>query len=108
MKFSRIQPRGEQLLQFFEEGLQSLGAISERPWHNRLEVLAEGETALLLQNDSELFSGELYFHDAAGPASDIRGIQVFPGCGHYIQQRCGSGSPAHGQRTTPHSARACA
>jgi hypothetical protein len=80
MKFSRIQPRGEQLLQFFEEGLQSLGAISERPWHNRLEVLAEGETALLLQNDSDLFSGELYFHDAGGPASDIRGIQVFPGC----------------------------
>jgi hypothetical protein len=80
MKFSRIQPRGEQLMQFCEETLQGLGAICERPWHDRLEVLAEGDTAQLLQNDTGLFSGELYFREAGLQVPASSGIEVFPGC----------------------------
>ena len=48
-------------MDFFEEGLLSVGAVCERSWHDRLEVLAEGDAALLLTNDADLFSGELYF-----------------------------------------------
>ena len=80
MKFSRIQPRGEQLMRFCEETLQTLGAICERPWHDRLEVLAEGETARLLQNDTDFYSGELYFREAGLPVPANSGIEVFPGC----------------------------
>jgi hypothetical protein len=80
MKFSRIQPRSGQLMQFCEEALPALGAVCERPWHDRLEVLAEGETARLLQNDTDFFSGELSFRDAGLPASTNTGTEVFPGC----------------------------
>ena len=47
MKFPKIPPRAEHLIDFFEEGLHSLGAVCERSWHDRLEVLAEGDAALL-------------------------------------------------------------
>jgi len=80
MKFSRVPPRAEQLIQFFEEALPTLGAVCERPWHDRLEVLADGETALLLGNDTELFSGELYFKETKLTNPTNTGIDVFPGC----------------------------
>jgi hypothetical protein len=80
MKFPRIPPRAEHLIDFFEEGLHSVGAVCERSWHDRLEVLAEGEAALLLRNDGDLFSGELYFRDAGSPDSGSPDIEIFPGC----------------------------
>jgi hypothetical protein len=49
MKFSRIKTGSEQLVEFCEETLHSFGAVCERSWYDRLEVLAEGETAHLLQ-----------------------------------------------------------
>ena len=52
-------------MDFFEEGLLSLGAVCERSWHDRLEILAEGDAARLWRKDGELFSGELSFRDAA-------------------------------------------
>jgi hypothetical protein len=80
MKFPKIPAQAEHLMEFFEEGLHSLGAICERSWHDRLEVLAEGDAARLWRNDDDLFSGELLFRDAgsADPANIETGI--FPGC----------------------------
>jgi hypothetical protein len=80
MKFPKIPPRAEHLMDFFEEGLHSMGAVCERSWHDRLEVLAEGDVALLLRNDGDLFSGELYFRDAGSPGSGNPENEVFPGC----------------------------
>jgi hypothetical protein len=59
MKIPKIRPRSEHLLDFFEEGLTSLGAVCERSWHDRLEILAEGEAARLWQKESDLFSGAM-------------------------------------------------
>jgi hypothetical protein len=80
MKFPKIPAGAEHLMEFFEEGLYSLGAICERSWHDRLEVLAEGAAAHLWRDDDDLFSGELLFRDAgsADPANVETG--VFPGC----------------------------
>ena len=80
MKFSRIETRSEQLVEFCEETLHSFGAVCERSWYDRLEVLAEGETADLLQTDADFFSGELRFHDTGLSPASSTGIEVFPGC----------------------------
>ena len=80
MKFLKIPGRAEHLMEFFEEGLHSLGAICERSWHDRLEVLAEGDAARLWREDGELFSGEVYFRDTGSPNPANTQIEVFPGC----------------------------
>jgi hypothetical protein len=80
MKFPKIQTRAEHLIEFFEEGLHTLGAICERPWHDRLEVLAEGDAARLWRSDDDLFSGELYFRDAGSQGLDNAENEIFPGC----------------------------
>jgi hypothetical protein len=80
MKFPKIAPRPEHLLDFFEEGLSSLGAVCERAWHDRLEVLAEGDAARLWLKEGELFSGELYFRDGRLPDSGNPEAEIFPGC----------------------------
>jgi hypothetical protein len=80
MKFPKIPARAEHLMEFFEEGLHSLGAICERSWHDRLEVLAEGDAAHLWRNDDDLFSGELYFRDAGSQDPDNVENEIFPGC----------------------------
>jgi hypothetical protein len=80
MKFSKIPARKEHLIEFFEEGLQSLGAICERPWHDRLEVLAENDAARLWREDGELFSGEILFRDTGSSDPANAQSEVFPGC----------------------------
>jgi hypothetical protein len=80
MKFPKIPPRAENLIEFFEEGLTSLGAVCERAWHDRLQVLAEGDAARLWRKDGDLFSGELYFRDGSLPDSNNPEADVFPGC----------------------------
>jgi hypothetical protein len=80
MKFPKVPAGREHLIEFFEEGLHSLGAICERSWHDRLEVLAEGDAARLWREDGELFSGEVYFRDTSSPDAANAPTEVFPGC----------------------------
>jgi hypothetical protein len=80
MKFPKTPPRARHLMDFFEEGLVSLGAVCDRLWHDRLEVLAEGEAARLWRNDGELFAGELCFSDASSTDPGNPETEVFPGC----------------------------
>jgi hypothetical protein len=80
MKFPKIPAQAEYLMEFFEESLHSLGAICERSWHDRLEVLAEGDAAHLWQKDDDLFSGELKFRDDASADPNNADNEVFPGC----------------------------
>jgi hypothetical protein len=80
MKFSKIPARAEHLMEFFEEGLYSLGAICERSWHDRLQVLAESDAARLWREDGELYSGEIYFRDAGSTDAANAESEIFPGC----------------------------
>jgi hypothetical protein len=67
-------------MEFFEEGLHTLGAICERSWHDRLEVLAEADAAHLWGDGEDLFSGELNFRDAGSQNPDNTENEVFPAC----------------------------
>lgn len=80
MKLQRIPHDPAALIDFFQEGLESLGAVAERSWHDRLELVAEGRAARLWNSDGSLLQTEIHF--AAPETSGPRDAQmeVFPGC----------------------------
>jgi hypothetical protein len=80
MKLPRIPYEPGAVLDFYEEGFTALGGLCARPWHDRLEVVAEGRGATLWNSDGALHSAELQFTmpDAAGIRDAAR--EVFPGC----------------------------
>lgn len=60
------------MMQFFENALGALGAVCERPWHDRLQILAEGHAAKLF-GVTELAEVELRFAPAeAAAARDLK------------------------------------
>lgn len=80
MKLARIPYEPGAVLDFYEEGFTALGALCARPWHDRLEVVAEGRAAELWNPDGALHAAELQFTapDATGTRDAVR--EVFPGC----------------------------
>src|SRR6266568_524685 len=88
MKFPRLSHDPGMLIEFFEEGLTVLGAVCERSWHDRLDLVAEGRAASLWNTAGGFVEKQLRFvppdamggRDAArrnlasraGGASDIR------------------------------------
>jgi hypothetical protein len=80
MKLDRLAYSPGILLDFYEEGLTALGAVCARPWHDQLEVLAEGRAARLWDPTGAFHSAELQFvaTDATGARNAAR--EVFPGC----------------------------
>ena len=80
MKIPRIPYETGAVLDFYEEGFTALGALCARPWHDRLEVVAEGRGAAPWNSDGALHSAELQFTvpDASGIRDAAR--EVFPGC----------------------------
>ena len=80
MKLDRLPYDPGALVDFFEEGFHALGALCERTWHDRLEIVAEGPAARLWNSDGALHEVELAF--AAADASSARNAdrEVFPGC----------------------------
>lgn len=80
MKIPRLDYDATSTLVFYEQSLSALGALSERTWHDRLEVVAEGRPARLWNEDGALHQQELVFASAdATGARDAHG-EVFPGC----------------------------
>lgn len=80
MKLPRIPYETGAVLDFYEDGFTSLGAVCARPWHDRLEILAEGRAATLWNAAGALHAAELHFTapDAIGTRDAER--EVFPGC----------------------------
>jgi len=80
MKIPRLDYDPTSALIFYEKSLSALGALSERTWHDRLEVIAEGQAAKLWTEDGGLHQQELLFApaDATGARDPHR--EVFPGC----------------------------
>jgi hypothetical protein len=80
MKLARLEYDSASALGFFEDSLSALGALCERTWHDRLEIVAEGRPAKIWNDDGVLHAQELVFAPAdAGSARDA-GREVFPGC----------------------------
>src|SRR5208337_3888442 len=79
MKLNRATHGPGQLLEFYEAGLSALGALCERTWHDRLEVVAEGEAARLWNPDGQLHEVELVFAVADATSARDAAREVFPG-----------------------------
>ena len=80
MKLDRLAYSPGILMDFYEEGLTALGAVCARPWHDRLEVLAEGRAAKLWNPEGTLQSAELQFVAPDATGARDAGREVFPGC----------------------------
>ena len=66
MRIEKIPPTPQVLLEFAAEGLQRLGALCERTWHDRLQVVADGPAAAALGRPGELVETELRFPTSPG------------------------------------------
>ena len=80
MKLERLTPAPRVVADFYDEALTSLGALCERTWHDRLEVVAETRSARLWNDDGALHEVELWFPPAGTPAPREAAREVFPGC----------------------------
>jgi hypothetical protein len=80
MQLSRLKYDPRAVLDFFDQGLAALGALSERTWHDRLEIIAEGRAAGLWNEQGAMFAGELRFAPPDAAMARDAGREVFPGC----------------------------
>ncbi|MBI4658142.1 MAG: hypothetical protein HY735_04700 [Verrucomicrobia bacterium] len=80
MKLQKLPHDPGKLIDFFEEGLPALGALCERTWHDRLQVVAEGAAAKLWHADGTLVDAEIHFPPAGDTTPREAGREVFPGC----------------------------
>lgn len=80
MKLERIPHDPGALVELYEEGLTKLGALCERTWHDRLQVIAEGRAARLWGADESLHEIELHFAPAETAAGRDASREIFPGC----------------------------
>ncbi len=80
MKLDRLAYDPGALVDFYEEGLAALGALCERTWHDRLEIVAEGGAAKLWNPEGALHEIELAFAPADATAARDALREVFPGC----------------------------
>ncbi len=80
MKLARLTNTPSALIDFYQEGLEALGAVCERTWHDRLHLVAEGPAARLWDPQGALLEREIHFvaPEDTGPRQADR--EVFPGC----------------------------
>lgn len=80
MKIPRLSYAPDALVDFYQEGFAALGALCERTWHDRLEIVAEGRAAKLWNPDGALHEVELAFAPADATSARDAVREVFPGC----------------------------
>lgn len=79
MKLPRLPHEPAALLELYQESLEQLGAVCERTWHDRLQLVAEGAAAKLWNDDGALHEVELHFPPAEDTAPRNAATEVFPG-----------------------------
>ena len=80
MKIDRLAYDPAALVDFYEESFSALGALCERTWHDRLEVVAEGRAAKPWNAEGALHEVELTFAPADATTARDAVREVFPGC----------------------------
>jgi hypothetical protein len=80
MKLDRLTHSPGAAADFCDEALTQLGALCERTWHDRLEVVADGTSARLWNDSGRLHEVELQFPPPADTAPRDAAKEVFPGC----------------------------
>ncbi len=79
MKLDRLAYDPAAVLDFYQDALGSLGALCDRTWHDRLEIVTDGRAATLFNAGGELHSAELQFAPADAAAARDASREVFPG-----------------------------
>jgi hypothetical protein len=80
MKLERLAYSPGPAADFFEETLGALGALCERTWHDRLQVIAEGRAARIWNPEGQLDEKELFFPAPDDTTPRQADHEVFPGC----------------------------
>jgi len=80
MKLDRLTHSPDSVIDFYEEALASVGALCERTWHDRLEVVAEGRSARLWNDTGALHEVELWFSPPEDNTARDASREVFAGC----------------------------
>lgn len=80
MKLQRLANSPSALINFYEEGLGALGAVCDRTWHDRLQLVAEGAAARLWDPEGKLLDTEIHFVAPDDNAPRRADAEVFPGC----------------------------
>ena len=80
MNLARLPHDAGALVDFYQEALEHLGAICDRTWFDRLQLVAENRAARLWNDSGALHETELHFPppDSTTPRDAAR--EVFPGC----------------------------
>ena len=98
MKLAKLPHDPGALVEFFHESLESMGALCERTWHDRLQVVAEGGAARLWNTDGQLVEKELCFPSPDETAPRQADREVFPGCPltfHLVESLADGGLVLH-------------
>ena len=80
MNLPRLPHEPRVLADFYHEALEHTGAICERTWFDRLQLVAEGRAAKLWNDDGTLHEIELHFPEPDNTAPREAAREVFPGC----------------------------
>jgi hypothetical protein len=80
MRLPKLKYSPGDLADFFTDGIQTLGGVCERSWHDRLEVLAEGRAAAVWGQGQQLIETELHFWPAGETSGKDASRDIFPGC----------------------------
>jgi hypothetical protein len=80
MQLPRLPHDPSALAGFYADALTSLGAVAERSWHDRLDLIAEGPAARLWNDDGSWHATELRFLPREATADRDAATDVFPGC----------------------------
>jgi hypothetical protein len=80
VKLPRLPHDPATLIEFFDEGLAALGAVCERSWHDRLDLLAEGRATALWPGAGDWIEKQLRFVPAEATETRDADVEVFPGC----------------------------
>jgi hypothetical protein len=80
MKLAKLPHNAGSLIEFFQGGLEHLGAVCERTWHDRVQIVAEGTAAKLWNPEGALLETELSFPPPGETRPRDASKEVFPGC----------------------------
>jgi hypothetical protein len=80
MKLAKLRYEPGALADFFHESLESLGALCERTWHDRLQVMAEGRASRPWDREGHWVERELFFPAPDDSAPRQADREIFPGC----------------------------
>lgn len=80
MKLDKLQHDPSALVDFYAEGLEALGAVCDRTWYDRVQLVAEGRAATLWNREGALLDTELHFLSADETGARQAERDVFPGC----------------------------